>query len=663
MKYTLSAIRVPPGFRQQKPVGDHDSDPAVVLARPWPLIVVLIAAMSCQRVDRSQPSAATDAQVVAPQVITTETGFEMVLIPAGRFKMGRANGQPDEGPVHEVEVDAFLIDRCEVTQELWDKLVLGNPSHFKGPTHPAEMISWGEAALFCNKRSEAEGLQPCYDEETALCDFAANGYRLPTEAEWEYVCRAGSEDDYHFGPNPNRLGDSAWYKDNASKKTQPVGQKSPNAWGIFDMHGNVAEWCNDMYAEDYYADSPRGNPRGAADSETYVLRGGAWNCSPESCRASYRIGADPGFQDACFAKDAIGFRCARNAPDESEKPKAQSGLDPAEDTRPENASREDDPMSQNKPARTTGFVHHEIYLEHKTGPGHPECPQRLVAILDRLKQSGMLGQLTQIAPTAADGKWIAAVHASGYIERIKAQCRKGSGHVDSPDVPVCGRSYEAAAVAVGGVLAAIGAVMEGKTSNAFCAVRPPGHHALKDRAMGFCLFNNVAVAARYIQQEHKLSKVLIVDWDVHHGNGTQDIFYDDPTVFYFGIHQYPFYPGSGAAGEKGEGKGLGFTLNVPLPAGSDDRDYREAFEKSLRPAAIEFDPDFVLISAGFDAHENDLLGGMEVTTQGFAELTRIVDQIAKQCCEGRLVSVLEGGYGLEGLAASVEAHLGVLMNP
>ena len=309
--------------------------------RRWPLIVVLflVVATSCQRVDRSQPTTATGVQVATPEVITTETGFEMVLIPAGRFKMGRANGQPDEGPVHEVEVDAFLIDRYEVTQEQWDKLVLGNPSHFKGPQRPAEMISWGEAALFCNKRSEAEGFQPCYDEETALCDFNANGYRLPTEAEWEYACRAGSEDDFHFGADPNRLADSAWYKANASQMTQPVGQKEPNAWGVFDMHGNVAEWCNDMYAEDYYAHSPQKNPRGADDSETYVLRGGAWNCSPESCRASYRIGADPGFQDACFAKDAIGFRCARNPPGQSGEPKVESGADREEEPQQDDASQ------------------------------------------------------------------------------------------------------------------------------------------------------------------------------------------------------------------------------------------------------------------------------------------------------------------------------------
>ncbi len=308
-------------------------------SRRWPLLVILLVATSCQRVDRSESNVASKSSVAVPEVITTETGFEMVRIPAGRFKMGRAGGEPDESPVHEVEVDAFLLDRYEVTQEQWDKLVLGNPSHFKAPRRPAEMISWGEAALYCNKRSEAEGLQLCYDEETALCDFEANGYRLPTEAEWEYACRAGSDDDYHYGADPNRLGESAWYKANASKKTQSVGQKEPNAWGVFDMHGNVAEWCNDMYAEDYYAGSPEKNPRGADDGETYVLRGGAWNCSPESCRASYRIGADPGFQDACFAKDAIGFRCVRNAPGESEKLEAESGVDPNGETGPEDAEQ------------------------------------------------------------------------------------------------------------------------------------------------------------------------------------------------------------------------------------------------------------------------------------------------------------------------------------
>ncbi|MHC4434802.1 MAG: histone deacetylase family protein, partial [Planctomycetota bacterium] len=198
-------------------------------------------------------------------------------------------------------------------------------------------------------------------------------------------------------------------------------------------------------------------------------------------------------------------------------------------------------------------------------------------------------------------------------------------------------------------------------ANAFCAVRPPGHHALEDQAMGFCIFNNVAIGAKYIQKKYGLPKILIVDWDVHHGNGTQATFYDDPTVLYFSVHQYPFYPGTGSSAETGTGKGLNYAINVPLPAGTGDDVYVEAFEEILQPAALSFSPDFVLISAGFDAHENDLLGQMAVTAEGFARLTEIVKVIAQKCCQGRLVSTLEGGYHLGGLAASVESHIRVLM--
>jgi len=210
------------------------------------------------------------------------------------------------------------------------------------------------------------------------------------------------------------------------------------------------------------------------------------------------------------------------------------------------------------------------------------------------------------------------------------------------------------------VLTAIDAVMEKKVTNAFCAIRPPGHHAVRDQAMGFCIFNNVAIGARYIQKKYNLSKILIVDWDVHHGNSTQAMFYDDPNVLYFGVHQYPFYPGTGSEAEKGSGEGLNYNINVPLPAGSGDSIYLRVFEEKLWPAALAFCPDFVLISAGFDAHENDLLGDMKVTSEGFAQLTQIVKQIAQECCEGRLVSVLEGGYG-DGLAICAEAHIRVLM--
>ncbi len=309
----------------------------------------------------------------------------------------------------------------------------------------------------------------------------------------------------------------------------------------------------------------------------------------------------------------------------------------------------------------TGLIYDDIYLKHDTGAGHPERAERLVAIRERLKRTGLLSQLALIKPRAASVESLTAVHEPQYVDHIRQICRAGTGSVDSSDTAASLDSYEVALMAAGGVQSAVDAVMEGRIKNAFCAVRPPGHHALKDRAMGFCFFNNVAIAAKYIQNKHHLAKVLIVDWDVHHGNGTQATFYDDPTVFYFSTHQSPFYPGTGGADEKGEGKGLGFTLNAPLPAGSGDAEYKRAFEEKLKPAAAAFQPDFVLISAGFDAAKDDRLGRMNLTPEGYAQLTRIVKDIAQQSCRGRLVSVLEGGYNLEVLAASVEAHLRVLM--
>ena len=250
----------------------------------------------------------------------------------------------------------------------------------------------------------------------------------------------------------------------------------------------------------------------------------------------------------------------------------------------------------------------------------------------------------------------------GTLQLLSEVCSQQVRFAGSPDTPICEASYAVATEAAGGVLAAIDAVMAGEVRNAFCAVRPPGHHATTDKAMGFCLLNNVAIAARYIQKQKKLPKVLIVDWDVHHGNGTQDIFYEDPRVFYFSVHRYPFYPGTGGADQQGAGEGQGLTLNVPLPAGSGDRDFEQAFTEKLVPAARQFRPDFVLISAGFDAHQNDPLGGMRVTAEGYGKLTRIVKQIAEENCHGRLVSVLEGGYNLDGLAASVEMHLRYLLD-
>ena len=599
------------------------------------LILFILFGISCKKVDDYGSPEKT-------KVIMTKSGIEMVSIPGGEFKMGSASGGPDESPVHKVRISPFLMDRYEVIQPEFKKHQISDPSHFKGPKNPLEQINWTDAAIYCNERSLAEGLEPCYDEDTWKCNFNANGYRLPTEAEWEYACRAGTSTEYSFGNNARDLTNYGWFTENSSKKTQPVGQKKPNPWGLYDMHGNVAEWCNDLYAADYYKNSPEKDPKGPSDGKERVLRGGAWNSSAEACRSAYRA-SDPSIDDTCLASDAIGFRCVRSATN--------------------NVSSEPNMISENQNQNTakTGFVFDEIYLEHKTTPGHPESPERLVKIIEKLKADGLYSQLVELKPTPAPLKWIETIHSPEYIERARKSCENGAGYLDSLDVPISRKSYEAALMAAGGMLTAIDAVMEQKVTNAFCAVRPPGHHALENKAMGFCIFNNIAIGTRYIQQKYQLPKILIVDWDVHHGNGTQAAFYDDPNVLYFSVHQYPFYPGTGSQAEKGDGEGLNTTINVPLRAGSGDEEYVSAFEKTLTPAAITFSPDFVLISAGFDAHKDDLLGAMKVTQQGFARLTEIVKNIAEKCCAGRLVSTLEGGYGLEGLAASVEAHIRVLL--
>ena len=246
----------------------------------------------------------------------------MVLIPAGYFEMGSRHGRFDEKPEHKVWIDSFWMDRYEMTQAEFERIgkneALPNPSHFRDPDLPdlpVEQITWPQATRFCNARSRLEGLKPCYNEEEegAPCDFAANGYRLPTEAEWEYACRAGSNDHYSFGNDERRLGEHGWFEENSGKKTHPVGQKKPNAWGLYDMHGNVAEWCHDAYDKEYYSRRPDKNPPGPAGGNEKVLRGGSWNSPRQATRSSYRLGENPGFSDACQARDAIGFRCVRKA--------------------------------------------------------------------------------------------------------------------------------------------------------------------------------------------------------------------------------------------------------------------------------------------------------------------------------------------------------------
>jgi len=281
-------------------------------------------------------------------------------------------------------------------------------------------------------------------------------------------------------------------------------------------------------------------------------------------------------------------------------------------------------------------------------------------MMDHLEEEELLSRLHPIEPRPASEECITAIHSPEYVREVEQTCSRGNTCLHSLDTRVCSRSFEVALLAAGGVMAAVDAVIGDEVDNCFCAVRPPGHHATADRAMGFCLFNNVAIATRYAQREHDASRVLIIDWDTHHGNGTQDAFYDDDSVLYCSIHQAPFYPGTGAESETGEGDGEGYTVNVPLPAGAGDEKYLEIFEQRLKPRALEFRPDVVFVSAGFDTHRDDTIGGMQVSEQGYARMTEIVMDIARQCCGGKVISVLEGGYGLEGQAKSAAAHLRAL---
>jgi len=310
----------------------------------------------------------------------------------------------------------------------------------------------------------------------------------------------------------------------------------------------------------------------------------------------------------------------------------------------------------------TGLITHPIYLKHDTGPSHPERPERIKAILKELTKDGIAKELVDIEPTlhAQIDQAITQVHEDAYCATLDSSIPNvGLNYLD-PDTPVGPHSLQAAKMAVSGVLTAIDKVMDGSVQNAFCAVRPPGHHAEPDRAMGFCLFNNVAIGARYVQRRYGIKRVLIVDWDVHHGNGTQNIFYDDATVFYFSTHQFPFYPGTGSAEEMGVNEGEGATLNCPLNAGDGDKEILSKFEKELVPAAEKFKPEFIFISAGFDAHRDDPLAQLEVTEAGFERLTDIVKNLAHTFSAQRIVSTLEGGYNLKALAHSVNRHLTIL---
>ncbi|HTD43329.1 MAG TPA: histone deacetylase [Bryobacteraceae bacterium] len=308
----------------------------------------------------------------------------------------------------------------------------------------------------------------------------------------------------------------------------------------------------------------------------------------------------------------------------------------------------------------TAILADPVYKQHDPGAGHPERPERYDAVTQALSAAGLMNPAARIKPRFATEDEIALCHSHAYIQKVKQEIGAGARQLSTGDTDVGPRSFEVALEAAGGILNAVDAVIERKARNAFCVVRPPGHHARPEQGMGFCIFNSIAIAARYAQRKHGLGKVLIADWDVHHGNGTQDIFYSDGSVLFFSTHQSPWYPGTGAAGETGDGKGKNCTINVPLPAGSGRSEIVGSFRQRLMPAAEGFRPDLVLISAGFDSRIDDPLGRFRLSDDDFAELTAIMLEIAGLHAGSRLVSVLEGGYNLSGLASGATAHVKAL---
>lgn len=306
----------------------------------------------------------------------------------------------------------------------------------------------------------------------------------------------------------------------------------------------------------------------------------------------------------------------------------------------------------------TGLVYDPFYLQHDTG-SHPERAERLIRILKVLQEDGIYERLVQIAPRPATVDEIGLVHTPAHIAKVRAFAERGGG-IFTEDTVGSAKTYQAALLAAGGLLAAIDAVMAKEIENTFALVRPPGHHATPAAGMGFCFFNNIAIGARYAIQKYGLKRVLIVDWDVHHGNGTEAAFYSDPSVLFFSVHRSYIYPGTGWPEDIGEGKGKGFNINVPLPAGTGNRGYGEVFSRILQPVAIAYQPELVLISAGQDAHHLDPLGGMALTEEGYRKMTEQVLEIAGKCCDGRVVATLEGGYSLEGLSRSVLAIISAM---
>ena len=312
-------------------------------------------------------------------------------------------------------------------------------------------------------------------------------------------------------------------------------------------------------------------------------------------------------------------------------------------------------------ALKSGIVYSDEYLKHVTPPGHPESARRAEVVMQGLTEGGLLDRMERIQPRPATQEEILRCHGDRYFEIAKSDVQRGLADLSTGDTNICERSFDVALLAAGGVISAVNAVVEKKVRNAFCVVRPPGHHATPNKGMGFCLFNNIAIGARHAQQKHKIGKVLIADFDVHHGNGTQDTFYEDDSVLFFDSHQSPWYPGTGDASETGTGRGLGSTINCPFPAGAGRSEVLGAFQGKLVDAAQKFKPDLIMLSAGFDSRIGDPLGSFKLSDEDFADLTRVMLHLAKEYAEGRLITVLEGGYNLRGLMKGTTSHVQTLI--
>jgi len=308
-----------------------------------------------------------------------------------------------------------------------------------------------------------------------------------------------------------------------------------------------------------------------------------------------------------------------------------------------------------------GIVLDKLYVDHDNGMGHPESQERILAIVDMLKFTKLFDEVVRIEPRDATREEITLVHTPEHYDNIASTKGRPKVFLDA-DTSTCPVSFDAALRAAGGMISAIDSVLSGEVDRAFPLVRPPGHHAEADRAMGFCLFNNVAVGAAYLTEVKGLERVLVIDWDIHHGNGTQHIFYDTSKVLYFSTHQYPFYPGTGAAEEVGSGEGKGYTVNVPMEPGMGDDEFIRIFEEILKPIIDQYKPEFILVSAGFDIYFEDPLGGMKVSPEGFAKLTRLLTDEADKICDGKIVFLLEGGYNLDGLWISTKEVIEELLD-